>query len=383
MCGLPDNQLRDVGNLKELLKLNTLVLSRNQIEDLGQCGQHYSDDFFCLSRKSLRHLLELSKLSCTNNKLVSLGRSLKRNTMLSQLRLSHNRLQAMPPELSNNGQLKLLDIGYNQIKDIAALKVLQELPQLQTLTVAGNPLCRAEDYWERVIAFLPQIEKLDDRLVSGPAAASDCDRVQIPGRGKIKRTAKIHLEGEYGSKVSEKIKRKAASLRREKKLEKAKPKVHTSARQDDNNGSISDPLKDKPKKEKGNKRRKLDGRHVVVDNNGDEKETSAQEVAAGEGEEKMSKGGTGVLKIWTKGGGLETTSAKNQEILAKQLTGSTIGLGGSNAWDDEEDAGPPTNPGLVDVDTNGGTTRSVRAIVTDHRALPVTTYSRWALKKNK
>ena len=44
------------------------------------------------------------------------------------------------------------------------------------------------------------------------------DCFQIPGRGKIKRTAKIHLEGGFGSKVGEKIRKKAATFRREKKL---------------------------------------------------------------------------------------------------------------------------------------------------------------------
>ena len=67
--------------------------------------------------------------------------------MLSQLRISHNKLQSLPPELSANGQLKLLDIGHNQIKNMKSLEVLQELPNLETLTVAGNPLCDNEDYW--------------------------------------------------------------------------------------------------------------------------------------------------------------------------------------------------------------------------------------------
>lgn len=62
--------------------------------------------------------------------------------------------------------LRDLHLRQNQISDFSQLAYLQGLENLQHLTLSGNPISKASNYREVVIAHLPQIRRLDDQDIT-------------------------------------------------------------------------------------------------------------------------------------------------------------------------------------------------------------------------
>jgi cilla- and flagella-associated protein len=53
-----------------------------------------------------------------------------------------------------------------QVSDIAEIYHLSRLPDLQVLSLTENPIATEPDYRQKVLAYLPNLQRLDDMLVT-------------------------------------------------------------------------------------------------------------------------------------------------------------------------------------------------------------------------
>ncbi|CDF33816.1 unnamed protein product [Chondrus crispus] len=146
------NQLVVLEGMASLRKLETIVLSNNQIEDLAPAMQ----------------LTSLIKLSASNNAIRSIPPSITNLYNLRELRLAHNRLAALPPKevLARLSSLKILDIGHNRITNIDSLAACSG--SLVQLNIAGNPVCtKEENFTEALRKLCPKLEIIDARRIAG------------------------------------------------------------------------------------------------------------------------------------------------------------------------------------------------------------------------
>ncbi|CAB4313773.1 unnamed protein product [Prunus armeniaca] len=112
---LNDNEIASVCRLEPLRDLNTLVLSRNPIRDIGD---------------SLMKVKSITKLSLSHCQLQTIQSSLKSCIELKELRLAHNDIKGLPAELALNKKLQNLDLGNNVITRWSDLKIKRILPNL-------------------------------------------------------------------------------------------------------------------------------------------------------------------------------------------------------------------------------------------------------------
>ncbi|KAH9076040.1 hypothetical protein Ae201684P_012530 [Aphanomyces euteiches] len=83
--------------------------------------------------------------------------------VLKRLTLRHNRLdsiQALP--WSHMPNLKHLDLSYNELDDLSSVDVLDQLKQLESLLLQGNPLAKYPDYRRQVLFYLGEKVELDE-----------------------------------------------------------------------------------------------------------------------------------------------------------------------------------------------------------------------------
>ena len=149
-----DNALTTLDSVARCTGLNTLVVSGNPIEHIGD---------------ALLGMRGLQKASLTNNLLTSLGASFSSCTALRELKLARNKLKILPPELRANGNLRVLDLCHNKFATIADVTPLKYLTKLQNLGLAGCPVTKVKGYWDAVVAMVPSLKVLDGRKVAdGP-----------------------------------------------------------------------------------------------------------------------------------------------------------------------------------------------------------------------
>ncbi|CAN6692078.1 unnamed protein product [Malus baccata var. baccata] len=115
LLGFVDNEIASICRLELLRELNTLVLSRNPIHDIGD---------------SLKKMKSITKLSLCHCQLQTIEASLKFCIELKGLRLAHNDIKSLPAELALNKKLQNLDLGNNVITRWSDLKIKKMLPNL-------------------------------------------------------------------------------------------------------------------------------------------------------------------------------------------------------------------------------------------------------------
>lgn len=54
----------------------------------------------------------------------------------------------------------------SQVSDFAEIYNLSRLPDLQVLSLTENPIASEPDYRQKILAYLPNLQKLDDTLVT-------------------------------------------------------------------------------------------------------------------------------------------------------------------------------------------------------------------------
>nr|AMM42992.1 LRR-RLK [Vernicia montana] len=159
---LNDNEIVSICKLDENKELNTLVLSRNPIREIGQ---------------SLVKVKSITKLSLSNCQLQTIDSSLKSCIELKELRLAHNDIKTLPAELAYNKKLQNLDLGNNVITRWSDVKVLNFLADLKNLNLQGNPIAEKDKLVNKVVKLLPSLHIFNARPIDRSAKKGDSGRV--------------------------------------------------------------------------------------------------------------------------------------------------------------------------------------------------------------
>ena len=123
------NELTSLPELVTLPELRELLLNHNQLEHLPSFAAQTELKLLELSHNRLSSLPDdfgagavppLARLSCAQNRLVTLPRSLAGLSTLQQLDLSHNKLSALPDGLSALTQLRSANLSHNELRALPA-----------------------------------------------------------------------------------------------------------------------------------------------------------------------------------------------------------------------------------------------------------------------
>jgi Leucine-rich repeat (LRR) protein len=85
---------------------------------------------------------------------------------LEVLSLSVNNISTLK-DVQNCYNLRELYLRKNSLSDIQEVRYLQPLRKLKILWLGENPIADIQGYRQFVIKCLPQIEKLDNDMISG------------------------------------------------------------------------------------------------------------------------------------------------------------------------------------------------------------------------
>ena len=88
------------------------------------------------------------------------------------LALSINKISSLK-DFQNCGALQELYLRRNNIKNLAEIKYLQNLPYLHTLWLNENPCADHPNYRQYVISHLPDLKKLDNQEIT------DAEKVKV------------------------------------------------------------------------------------------------------------------------------------------------------------------------------------------------------------
>eukprot|EP00514_Thraustochytrium_sp_LLF1b_P010573 CAMPEP_0184547416 /NCGR_PEP_ID=MMETSP0199_2-20130426/5560_1 /TAXON_ID=1112570 /ORGANISM="Thraustochytrium sp., Strain LLF1b" /LENGTH=483 /DNA_ID=CAMNT_0026941909 /DNA_START=44 /DNA_END=1492 /DNA_ORIENTATION=- len=127
---LNDNKLQEIKFTKPLKNLNTLIISGNEINELGE------DTGF-------QHLPGLRKLSAAHNKLTQFPDVTAHCPLLAEIRLSGNQIKDLNPEgsdLPKLEKLSLLDLSSTQLASVEACSPLKECEGLTNVAFTKTPL---------------------------------------------------------------------------------------------------------------------------------------------------------------------------------------------------------------------------------------------------
>lgn len=83
---------------------------------------------------------------------------------LKELYLAFNDIADLTP-LAMHDELQVLDLESNRLSDLNQIDQLGTCPNMVSLTLESNPLCRLEGYRRLVIHHIPQLQLLDDKEV--------------------------------------------------------------------------------------------------------------------------------------------------------------------------------------------------------------------------
>ncbi|XP_061395508.1 acidic leucine-rich nuclear phosphoprotein 32 family member A [Musca vetustissima] len=93
---------------------------------------------------------------------------------LKKLELSDNRISNGLNYLCTSPKLQYLNLSGNKIKDLEALKPLEEFKHLAVLDLFNNEATQIENYREKIFEMLPSLKFLD---------GFDCNDVEAPSEG--------------------------------------------------------------------------------------------------------------------------------------------------------------------------------------------------------
>ncbi|PWA78094.1 leucine-rich repeat domain, L domain-like protein [Artemisia annua] len=148
-----NNEIVSICKLDQMKELNTLVLSKNPIQKIGE---------------SLVKVNSITKLSLSNCKIQAIDSSIKSCTELRELRLAHNEIRTLPSELTRNTKIQNLDLGNNLILRWSDLKVLSSLGNLKNLNLAGNPVIEKDVTTKKIKKLVPSLQIFNARPIDKP-----------------------------------------------------------------------------------------------------------------------------------------------------------------------------------------------------------------------
>ena len=158
-----------VENLIGFLNLQKLCLDNNELTEI----------------KNLSHLINLTWLDLSFNR-ISKIEGLDQLHHLEDLSLYSNQIQSVTG-LNGCPKLKCLSLGKNNIMEVSDLLNVSQWSSnsLRMLTLAGNPICKLENYKAQICSLFPSIDYLDYRLVDaverGLHLSSASENVDVEG----------------------------------------------------------------------------------------------------------------------------------------------------------------------------------------------------------
>ncbi|GAB5353453.1 hypothetical protein AAMO2058_000037600 [Amorphochlora amoebiformis] len=144
-----------ISNLEGYDNLRKLVLNNNKIEKIENLDTLMNLEWLDLSFNRIKKIEGLDKLE-----------------KLTDLSL-HNNLISSIDGLDNLKKLQILSLGENEISSSVAIESLRPYKSLRVLNLMGNPVAKKDNYVASVIAFLPQIQYLDYKLLQPTAQQRD------------------------------------------------------------------------------------------------------------------------------------------------------------------------------------------------------------------
>jgi len=166
---LSNNQISEIKGLEKLVNLRTLKLEGNQISEIKGLGTLTNLTFLRLRKnqiseiKGVETLINLTYLDLSFNKIKEI-KNLETLTRLTVLELNNNNLQEIKG-LNTLEKLEELDLSSNQITEIKGfenllnlkalwleknfiteVKGLEDLANLSSLTLNGNPISKVKDF---------------------------------------------------------------------------------------------------------------------------------------------------------------------------------------------------------------------------------------------
>ncbi|TSO37074.1 Dynein regulatory complex subunit 3 [Bagarius yarrelli] len=135
---LDNNSIKKIEGLDKLTNLVWLDLSFNNIEVI----------------EGLDTLVKLEDLSLFNNQI----------SLIENLDVLQN--------------LQIISLGNNLISELDSIIYLRKLKNLRTLDLAGNPICKNQDYTLFVAAYLPDLVYIDYRLLDEQTRENAQDQYQ-------------------------------------------------------------------------------------------------------------------------------------------------------------------------------------------------------------
>ncbi|XVE79198.1 hypothetical protein DITRI_Ditri14bG0038600 [Diplodiscus trichospermus] len=204
---LNDNEIVSICGLDEMKDLNTLVLSRNPISEIGN---------------SLAKLKSITKFSASNCQIQAIDSSLKCCIELKELRLAHNDIKSLPAELSRNRKLQNLDLGNNLITRWSELMALDSLVNLKNLNLQGNPIAKNDKLAKKVKKLLPNLHIFNARPIDKCIKNKIDEIVGIASNNAINKED-IHTEEKKDPKMPGSVE-KQVNLDAEKELKRKRKK---------------------------------------------------------------------------------------------------------------------------------------------------------------
>jgi internalin A len=137
---LPGHNIKNITPLSKLKKIEFLVLEGNQIKDLSPLSGLSRLESLLISGNQIKNLAplknlhKLTSLLASGNQVADLGPLQKLN--VEWIIMNDNKIQDLTP-LKNHPTLEYLYVEDNLIQDI---EVLETIPHLTEVSLAGNPL---------------------------------------------------------------------------------------------------------------------------------------------------------------------------------------------------------------------------------------------------
>ena len=176
LLDLSHNLLSELPDLKRLKRLQIAFFSYNRFvtlptfkgcDNLTMLG-FKGNQIETFDEDILPH--GINWLILTDNRLVSLPRSIGKLTKLQKFPLAGNRLKILPEEMAACRNLELLRLSANNLQEIPAW--LFNLPKLSWLAFSGNPCSKTQNFPLREIAY----ETLEVKEKLGSGASGDIFR---------------------------------------------------------------------------------------------------------------------------------------------------------------------------------------------------------------